>query len=687
MKAGCGKANHHHTLASGQKLPNVNDHFDDKSRSSRSNGYRSGRISPSHSAHGSLTRHTIRKLTDSRKARKVRFYRNGDRFYKGYVMAINCEKFRSFESLLEDLTASPLCDTNILAKGVRYIFSINGKMVTTLEGLLEDEHFVCSSTDVFRNVNYKSIINLCWNPNVRGPLSGEEYVSNQCPDATLTEATRDFVKPKLVTVIRNGGKPRKAVRVLLNRKTAYSFQQVLSDITNAIHLDSGSVRKIFTLDGRQVTTLADFFTGDTVFIAYGSEKYSRDDFDLDEGEKKLIGQKSFDPTVLKKLNIKCGPRDDSTSPHSRSPSHSRSKQSSTDSSRTASPRQRRKNTGDDKSCANGTYDENTSYPPSLTSKYGVRQLIGEGNFAVVRECRLRSNNVAYALKIINKTTCSSNVQMIENEVSILRRAKHPNIIRLIEEFDSPDRIFLVMELVKGGDLFEMITTATKYTEKMASRMANNMLSALHYLHAARIVHRDVKPENLLVSEAPDGTKTLKLGDFGLATEVKEPLFVVCGTPTYVAPDILAETGYGVKVDVWAAGVITYILLCGFPPFVSPTNNQEELFDKILSGKYEFISPFWDDVSSSAKDLITHMLQVDSEERFSAAEVLDHPWVADDAAKDAKLHVAQELSNYLTRSKKPKGGMAVMANTALDKGSKFFQGRGGFSLHPQQDEIF
>ena len=237
----------------------MNDHFDDKSRSSRSNGYRSGRISPSHSAHGSLTRHSIRKLADSRKARKVRFYRNGDRFYKGYVMAINCEKFRSFESLLEDLTASPLCDTNILAKGVRYIFSLDGQMVTTLEGLLQGEYFVCSSTDVFRNVNYKSIINLCWNPNVRGPLSGEEYVSNQCPDAAMTETSRDFVKPKLVTIIRNGGKPRKAVRVLLNRKTAYSFRQVLSDITNAIHLDSGSVRKIFTLDGRQVSYSIFFF--------------------------------------------------------------------------------------------------------------------------------------------------------------------------------------------------------------------------------------------------------------------------------------------------------------------------------------------------------------------------------------------------------------------------------------------
>ncbi|XP_052829748.1 serine/threonine-protein kinase DCLK2 isoform X3 [Octopus bimaculoides] len=637
-----------------QSFADAGDHFDDRKKIAK-NGFRSGKISPTNSAHGSLTRHSIRKLADSGKARKVRFYRNGDRFYKGYVMAINCEKFRSFNSLLEELTYSPLCDTNILTKGVRYIFALDGSMITTLEQLMEDEHYVCSSFDVFRNIDYKGIINLCWNPNVKGPLGGE-YVSNQAPSCGI-EDSREFVKPKLVTIIRNGCKPRKAVRVLLNRKTAHSFQQVLSDITNAIHLDSGSVRKIFTLDGRQVNTLADFFLDDTVFIAYGSEKYSRDDFDLDEGEE---AANNF-----------------------RSPSNSRN------TSRTASPRPRRKALSEsDKTCLNGQSEETIqNYPLALTNKYGIRRLIGEGNFAVVRECWSRSTNTRYALKIIDKTKCLGNVQMIENEVSILRKAKHPNIIRLIEEFDSPDQLFLVMELVKGGDLFELITTATKYTERTASRMTHNLLSALAYLHAAGIVHRDVKPENLLVCEMNDGTKALKLGDFGLATDAKQPLFVVCGTPTYVAPDILSEKGYGLKVDVWAAGVITYILLCGFPPFVSPSNNQEELFDKILSGKFEFISPFWDEVSSSAKDLIEHMLQVDPEMRYSAAEVLDHPWVANDTAKDDKLHVARELNQYFTRTKKPKGGLAVIASTALDKGSKFFRGRGAFTVHPKQDEVF
>ncbi|NXX40269.1 DCLK1 kinase, partial [Tricholaema leucomelas] len=129
-----------------------------------------------------------------------------------------------------------------------------------------------------------------------------------------------------------------------------------------------------------------------------------------------------------------------------------------------------------------------------------------------------------------------------------------------------------------------------------------------------------------VYEHQDGSKSLKLGDFGLATIVDGPLYTVCGTPTYVAPEIIAETGYGLKVDIWAAGVITYILLCGFPPFRGIYDDQEVLFDQILMGQVDFPSPYWDNVSDSAKELITMMLQVDVDLRFSALQVLEHPWV-------------------------------------------------------------
>ncbi|XP_050703917.1 serine/threonine-protein kinase DCLK1-like [Eriocheir sinensis] len=314
--------------------------------------------------------------------------------------------------------------------------------------------------------------------------------------------------------------------------------------------------------------------------------------------------------------------------------------------------------------------ENIIFPACVTSKYSVGRILGDGNFAVVRGCVCRATREEYALKIIDKTKCRGKEHMIESEVSILRQVSHPNIVSLIEEFHTPTQLYLVMELVKGGDLFDAIASATRYTEKDASSMVRDLTSALDYLHQRSIVHRDIKPENLLVVEYPNDAKSLKLGDFGLAVEVTEPLYTVCGTPTYVAPEILNESGYGLKVDIWATGVITYILLCGFPPFVSATNNQEELFDQILRGYYEFHSPYWDDISESARELIVHMIQVDQEKRFSAQEVLDHPWVSDDEALDRNLHlrVSHKLGlHFDTNGPQHKAaGITLMAVTALDK---------------------
>ncbi|KTF81854.1 hypothetical protein cypCar_00013912 [Cyprinus carpio] len=293
-------------------------------------------------------------------------------------------------------------------------------------------------------------------------------------------------------------------------------------------------------------------------------------------------------------------------------------------------------------------------PASIAERYKVGRMIGDGNFAVVRECVERSTGRAYALKIINKSKCRGKEHMIQNEVSILRRVKHPNIVLLIEEMDTYSELYLVMELVKGGDLFDAITSSNKYTERDASGMLYNLASAIKYLHSLNIVHRDIKPENLLVYEHQDGSKSLKLGDFGLATVVDGPLYTICGTPTYVAPEIVAETGYGLKVDIWAAGVITYILLCGFPPFRGSTDDQEALFDQIMMGQLDFPLPYWDNVSDSAKALITCMLQVEVEQRYTALQVLDHPWVNDDrmCENQHQLSVAGKIKKHFNMGPKP-----------------------------------
>lgn len=236
----------------------------------------------------------------------------------------------------------------------------------------------------------------------------------------------------------------------------------------------------------------------------------------------------------------------------------------------------------------------------------------------------------FALKIIDKSKCKGKEHYIDAEVRVMKKLHHPNIMSLIIDVDTPANMFLVLEYVSGGDLFDAITTVTRFPESQARIMVRHLAAAMAYLHSLGIVHRDIKPENLLVELDAKGTvTTLKLADFGLACEVVEPLLAVCGTPTYVAPEILMETGYGLKIDVWAAGIILYILLCGFPPFVSPDNQQEPLFDAILSGVYEFPEPYWNDIGEDVRDLISNMLQSDPDLRFSSEDVLDHHWTESD----------------------------------------------------------
>ncbi|XP_015235837.1 PREDICTED: serine/threonine-protein kinase DCLK1-like isoform X1 [Cyprinodon variegatus] len=316
-------------------------------------------------------------------------------------------------------------------------------------------------------------------------------------------------------------------------------------------------------------------------------------------------------------------------------------------------------------------DEVPAVPPYISDRYRVGRMLGDGNFAVVRECVELSTGREYALKIINKGKCRGKEHMIQNEVAILRRVKHPNIVLLIEEVDTYNELYLVMELVKGGDLFDAITSANRYTERDASGMLYNLANAIKYLHSLNIVHRDIKPENLLVYEHADGSKSLKLGDFGLATMVDGPLYTVCGTPTYVAPEIIAETGYGLKVDIWAAGVITYILLCGFPPFRGSSEDQEALFDQILMGQVEFPLPYWDNVSETAMDLIRSMLEVEVDQRYTALQVLEHPWVTNEGLceNEHQLSVAGKIKKHFNMGPKvndTNAGVSVISATPLDK---------------------
>uniref|UniRef100_A0A8C2G719 Serine/threonine-protein kinase DCLK2 n=1 Tax=Cyprinus carpio TaxID=7962 RepID=A0A8C2G719_CYPCA len=698
------------------------EHFEEREKSHRSprgsgasnSGSRGNGLvpSPAHSAHCSFYRtRTLQSLTSERKAKKVRFYRNGDKYFKGLVYAVSGDRFRSFDALLMELTRS-LSDNVNLPQGVRNIYAMEGgKKITSLDELLEGESYVCASSEPYRKVDYTKNINPNWSVNMKTGTSRSLPSLTTSKNELRERESKDFIKPKLVTVIRSGVKPRKAIRILLNKKTAHSFEQVLTDITDAIKLDSGAVKRLYTLEGKQITCLQDFFGDDDVFIACGPEKYryAQDDFVLDHSGKastafitecqvlkssyssrsappvRYSGSKSPGPTRRSKSPGSVRRTAGHFSANSQSPVKSpingvpnsqstTPKSAKSSSSSPTSPRSIRnfKIPAHHSSATNvngsseTTQQHNNSVSPevngnrnltasTILDKYKIGKVIGDGNFAVVKECVERSTGKEFALKIIDKNKCRGKEHLIESEVAVLRRVKHPNIIMLIEEVDTPTELYLVMELVKGGDLFDAITSSTKYTERDASVMVFNLAAALKYLHRMCIVHRDIKPENLLVCEYPNGIKSLKLGDFGLATVVEGPLYTVCGTPTYVAPEIISESGYGLKVDIWAAGVITYILLCGFPPFRSEKNLQEDLFDQILVGHLEFPSPFWDNITDSAKDLIGHMLQVNVEARYTAEDVLSHPWITEneDAAMEnnMKMEVAGKLKKHFNAVQK------------------------------------
>lgn len=221
---------------------------------------------------------------------------------------------------------------------------------------------------------------------------------------------------------------------------------------------------------------------------------------------------------------------------------------------------------------------------------------------------------------------------------------HPNILKCLGFFDEEEMYYLVMEYMEGGELFDRIVKKTFYSEKEARDLVYILLSTIHYCHTRNVVHRDLKPENLLLSSLDDDAH-VKLADFGFAIQSGGymSLKTQCGTPGYVAPEILSTQPYGKAVDMWSIGVITYILLGGYPPFHD--DNQKVLFQKIKTAEYEFHPEYWDAVSSEAKDLISRLLKVNPLERYTAAEALNHSWITRDADELAARSLEANLSHF------------------------------------------
>uniref|UniRef100_A0A8C0TY24 Calcium/calmodulin dependent protein kinase ID n=1 Tax=Cyanistes caeruleus TaxID=156563 RepID=A0A8C0TY24_CYACU len=273
--------------------------------------------------------------------------------------------------------------------------------------------------------------------------------------------------------------------------------------------------------------------------------------------------------------------------------------------------------------------------------FEFKETLGTGAFSEVVLAEERASGKLFAVKCIPKKALKGKESSIENEIAVLRKIKHENIVALEDIYESPNHLYLVMQLVSGGELFDRIVEKGFYTEKDASTLIRQVLDAVYYLHRMGIVHRDLKPENLLYYSQDEESKIM-ISDFGLSKmEGKgDVMSTACGTPGYVAPEVLAQKPYSKAVDCWSIGVIAYILT------VSIFRN------KILKAEYEFDSPYWDDISESAKDFIRNLMEKDPNKRYTCEQAARHPWIAGDTALNKNIHesVSAQIRKNFAKSK-------------------------------------
>ncbi|XP_035731165.1 calcium/calmodulin-dependent protein kinase type II delta chain isoform X9 [Vespa mandarinia] len=314
----------------------------------------------------------------------------------------------------------------------------------------------------------------------------------------------------------------------------------------------------------------------------------------------------------------------------------------------------------------------------FSDNYDLKEELGKGAFSVVRRCVQKSSGLEFAAKIINtKKLSARDFQKLEREARICRKLQHPNIVRLHDSIQEENYHYLVFDLVTGGELFEDIVAREFYSEADASHCIQQILESVHHCHYNGVVHRDLKPENLLLASKAKGA-AVKLADFGLAIEVSgesQAWFGFAGTPGYLSPEVLKKEPYGKPVDIWACGVILYILLVGYPPFWD--DDQHRLYAQIKAGSYDYPSPEWDTVTPEAKNLINQMLTVNPSKRITANEALKHPWICQRERVASVVH-RQETVDCLKKfnaRRKLKGAILTTMLATRNFSSKYdAQGR-------------
>mmetsp|Transcript_9299 Transcript_9299/g.19867 ORF Transcript_9299/g.19867 Transcript_9299/m.19867 type:complete len:358 (+) Transcript_9299:60-1133(+) len=286
-------------------------------------------------------------------------------------------------------------------------------------------------------------------------------------------------------------------------------------------------------------------------------------------------------------------------------------------------------------------------------RYEVGETVGVGGFAVVKKGRNKKTGEPVAIKVVDKSRYAAGDNSLEREIQVLLKVDHPNCIKLYDVYITPRKVYIVTELVTGGELLDRVTEKGNYTERDAANLIRQILDGVAYLHSQGIVHRDLKLENMVMLNERDDSP-VKIADFGLSKffSPETVLSTMCGSPQYVAPEVLG-VGDGLKeyspaVDMWSVGVILFILLSGYSPF--DDDNDAVLFEKIKKGNYDADDPIWENISADAKDIVAKLLTVDSGKRLTAEQALQHPWVQGLAFKDDEKGSRKQLQSTMDKMK-------------------------------------
>ncbi|XP_020386414.1 ribosomal protein S6 kinase alpha-3 isoform X6 [Rhincodon typus] len=284
--------------------------------------------------------------------------------------------------------------------------------------------------------------------------------------------------------------------------------------------------------------------------------------------------------------------------------------------------------------------------------YDLKEDIGVGSYSICKRCVNKSTNMDYAVKIIDKSKRDPS----EETDILLRYGQHPNIITLKDVYHDGKYVYLVTELMKGGELLDKILRQKFFSEREASAVLYTITNTMDYLHAQGVVHRDLKPSNILYVDESGNPESIRICDFGFAKQLRADnglLMTPCYTANFVAPEVLKRQGYDAACDIWSLGVLLYTMLTGYTPFANgPDDTPEEILARIGSGKFSLTGGYWDTVSDVAKDLVSKMLHVDPQQRLSTTQVLRHPWIVH-RDKLPQFHLNRQDAPHLV-----KGAMAA-----------------------------